>query len=419
MECWNNGTNILSAFPNVPFILKGELMSISAKIKDHMERASWIRKMFEQGLELKSKLGTDKVFDFSLGNPNLEPPDAVRKAILEVLSDERPGKHAYMPNAGLRETREAVGGYLSKEHGMKLTWEQVIMTCGAGGALNVALKTILDPGDEVLVLSPYFVEYFFYIDNHNGIGQLIKTNEDFTLNIKAIEAGVTPRTKAIIINSPNNPSGRIYNETSLKSLGKLFEGIKKKNNQTIYLLSDEPYSKLVYDGARVPSVFQAYPNSIVVTSYSKDLSLPGERIGYGAVNPKMENWKQMVDGLTFCNRILGFVNAPVLMQRILPRLQGVHVDISEYQKKRDNLCRGLADARYSFIKPEGAFYLFPKCPIPDDVLFVNTLLQENILAVPGMGFGTPGYFRLAYCVDDRTIEGSIEGFRKAIKKFSR
>lgn len=394
-------------------------MSISAKIKDHMERASWIRKMFEQGLELKGKLGADKVFDFSLGNPNLEPPDAVRKAILEVLSDERPGKHAYMPNAGLREAREAVAGYLSKEHGMKLTWEQVIMTCGAGGALNVALKTILDPGDEVLVLSPYFVEYFFYIDNHNGIGQLIKTNEDFTLNIKAIEAGVTPRTKAIIINSPNNPSGRIYNETSLKSLGKLFEGIKKKNNQTIYLLSDEPYSKLVYDGARVPSVFQVYPNSIVVTSYSKDLSLPGERIGYAAVNPKMENWKQMVDGLTFCNRILGFVNAPALMQRILPRLQGVHVDISEYQKKRDNLCRGLADARYSFIKPEGAFYLFPKCPIPDDVLFVNTLLQENILAVPGMGFGTPGYFRLAYCVDDRTIEGSIEGFRKAIKKFSR
>jgi aspartate aminotransferase len=391
-------------------------MSIAVKIRDYMERASWIRKMFEQGLELKSKLGADKVFDFSLGNPNLEPPDEVRKAILGVISDERPGKHAYMPNAGLRETRQAVTNSLSKDHGMKLTWEQVIMTCGAGGGLNVALKTILDPGDEVLVLSPYFVEYLFYIDNHNGIGKLIKTNEDFTLDIGAIEAGVTPRTKAIIINSPNNPSGRIYDEPSLKSLGKLFENVKKRSGQTIYLLSDEPYSKLVYDGARVPSVFQAHPYSMVITSYSKDLSLPGERIGYVAVNPRMENWKQVVDGLTFCNRILGFVNAPALMQHIISKLQGVQVDVSEYQRKRDNLCRGLAEAGYSFIKPEGAFYLFPKSPIPDDVLFVNTLLQENILGVPGMGFGTPGYFRLAYCVEDRVIQGSMEGFRRSIKK---
>ena len=391
-------------------------MSIAGKIRDYMERASWIRKMFEQGLELKNKLGADKVFDFSLGNPNLEPPDEVRKAILGVISDERPGKHAYMPNAGLRETRQAVANSLSKDHGMKLTWEQVIMTCGAGGGLNVALKTILDPGDEVLVLSPYFVEYLFYIDNHNGIGQLIKTNEDFTLDIGAIEAGVTPRTKAIIINSPNNPSGRIYDEPSLKSLGKLFENVKKRSGQTIYLLSDEPYSKLVYDGARVPSVFQAHPYSMVITSYSKDLSLPGERIGYVAVNPRMENWKQVVDGLTFCNRILGFVNAPALMQHIISKLQGIQVDVSEYQRKRDNLCRGLAEAGYSFIKPEGAFYLFPKSPIPDDVLFVNALLQENILAVPGMGFGTPGYFRLAYCVEDRVIQGSMEGFRRSIKK---
>ncbi|KPK90464.1 MAG: aspartate aminotransferase [Deltaproteobacteria bacterium SM23_61] len=391
-------------------------MAISAKIRDHMERASWIRKMFEQGLELKAKIGAEKVFDFSLGNPNLEPPEKVRKAILEVIGDERPGKHAYMPNAGLKETREAVAGFLAREHGVPITWEQVIMTCGAGGALNVALKTILDHGDEVIVLAPYFVEYFFYIDNHNGIGKLAKTNEDFTLNLEEIEAAITTKTKAIILNSPNNPSGRIYDENSLRNLGKLFETIKQKNNQTIYLLSDEPYSKIVYDGARVPSIFQAYADSIMATSYSKDLSLPGERIGYLAVNPRMENWKQAIDGLTFCNRILGFVNAPALMQRILPQLQGVTVNVSEYKGKRDHLCRGLAEAGYSFVKPEGAFYLFPRSPIADDVKFVNILLEENILAVPGKGFGTPGHFRLAYCVADRVIEGSLEGFRRAIQK---
>ena len=391
-------------------------MPIAVKIRDYMERASWIRKMFEQGIELKNKLGADKVFDFSLGNPNLEPPEKVRKAILEVLGDERPGKHAYMPNAGLRETREAVAGFLSKEHEVPITWEQVIMTCGAGGALNVALKTVLDQGEEVLVLSPYFVEYLFYIDNHNGVGKLVRTNEDFTLNLKEIEAAISPKTKAIILNSPNNPSGRIYDENSLNNLGILIETIKQKNNQTIYLLSDEPYSKIVYDGAKVPSIFQACANSIIATSYSKDLSLPGERIGFLAVNPKMESWKQVIDGLTFCNRILGFVNAPALMQRILTRLQGVTVNVLEYKWKRDKLCQGLADAGYSFFKPEGAFYLFPKSPIPDDVKFVNILLRENILAVPGTGFGTPGHFRLAYCVEDRVIEGSLDGFQRAIKK---
>jgi len=391
-------------------------MAISTKIQNYMERASWIRKMFEQGIELKAKLGADKVFDFSLGNPNLEPPDQVRKTLLEVMGDERPGKHAYMPNAGLKETREAVAAFLAKEHGVPITWEHVIMTCGAGGALNVALKTILDQGDEVVVLSPYFVEYLFYADNHNGVGKLAKTNEDFTLNMDEIESAITPKTKAIILNSPNNPSGRIYDENSLKKLGKLYEKIKEKNNQTIHILSDEPYSKIVYDGATVPSIFKVYADSIIATSYSKDLSLPGERIGYLAVNPRMENWKQAVDGLTFCNRILGFVNAPSLMQRILVKLQGVTVNVSEYKAKRDNLCRGMTEAGYSFIKPEGAFYLFPKSPITDDVKFVNILLQENILAVPGSGFGTPGHFRLAYCVADKVIEGSLEGFRRAIRK---
>src|SRR4030043_1306335 len=391
-------------------------MSIAVKIQDYMERASWIRKMFEQGIELKNKLGADKVFDFSLGNPNLEPPEKVRKAILEVLGDERPGKHAYMPNAGLRETREAVAGFLSKEHGIPITWEHVIMTCGAGGALNVALKTILDQGEEVLVLSPYFVEYLFYIDNHNGIGKLVRTNEDFTLNLKEIEAAIGPKTKAIILNSPNNPSGRIYDESSLNNLGILLETIKQKNNKTIYLLSDEPYSKIFYDGAKVPSIFQACANSMIATSYSKDLSLPGERIGFLAVNPKMESWKQVIDGLTFCHRILGFVNAPALMQRILTRLQGVTVNVLEYKWKRDKLCQGLADAGYSFFKPEGAFYLFPKSPFRVVSRLETLFCRKKFFAVPGTGFGTPGPFRLAYCVEDRVIERSLDGFQRAIKK---
>jgi aspartate aminotransferase len=392
-------------------------MSISAKIKEYMENASWIRKMFEQGLELKAKYGADKVFDFSLGNPNLEPPDEVHEAILKVLGSERPGIHAYMPNAGLKETREAVAKSLTRDHGMSLSWEQIIMTCGAGGGLNVALKTILDKEDEVLVLAPYFVEYFFYINNHNGNGILVNTTEDFSLDIEKIGKALSERTKAIIINSPNNPSGRVYGASSMGLLGKLLTDHSKKIGRTIYLLSDEPYSKLVYDGVKVPSIFQAYPNSMLITSHSKDLSLPGERIGFIAVNPRMGHLKEMADGLTFCNRILGFVNAPALMQRILPYLDGVSVNVGEYQRKRDLLCKGLLDAGYVFTKPEGAFYLFIKSPIPDDVLFVQTLLQENILGVPGTGFGTPGYFRLAYCVDDRVIENSIEGFRRAIQKY--
>jgi len=392
-------------------------MSVSNKVKGYMERSSWIRRMFEQGLELKARFGADKIFDFSLGNPNLEPPEKVRQAIVEVLQDRRPGKHAYMPNAGLKETRDAVANFLSREHGASVSWDQVVMTCGAGGGLNVCLKTFLDPGDEVVVFTPYFVEYLFYIDNHNGYGELIATREDFSLNLEAIEAGINQKTKAIIINSPNNPSGRVYNEASLQALGQILLEKRKKYGHPVYLFSDEPYSKLVYDGTKVPSIFQVYPYSLLVTSYSKDLSLPGERIGFIAVNPRMDNWKEVVDGLTFCNRILGFVNAPALMQRILPQLQGVSVNISEYQRKRDLLCQGLSEAGYSFIKPEGAFYLFPKSPIPDDVLFVQELLKENILAVPGTGFGTPGYFRLAYCVEDRVIERSMEGFQRTIRKF--
>jgi aspartate aminotransferase len=391
-------------------------MSIAEKINTYMEKASWIRKMFEQGLELKSRLGADKVFDFSLGNPNVEPPDQVRQALLEVIQDRKPGQHAYMPNAGYRETREAVARFLSNDHGIEILWEQVVMTCGAGGGLNVSLRTLVDPGDEVIVLSPYFVEYFFYIDNHSGIGRLVCTNEDFTLNLEAIDSALGPKSKALILNSPNNPTGRVYDEKSLRKLGEILRAHSQKYSRDVFLLSDEPYSKLVYDGIKVPSIFKAYSHSLLITSYSKDLSLPGERIGFVAANPAMKDWRQVVDGLTFCNRTLGFVNAPAIMQHILPRLQGISIDVGIYRRKRDQLCKILAEIGYRFTKPQGAFYLFPKSPQEDDVAFVQTLLQENILAVPGKGFGAPGYFRLAYCVEDRVIEGSIEGFKRAFEK---
>ncbi len=393
-------------------------MAIAKKIKDHMDRSSWIRKMFEQGLELKAKYGNDKVFDFSLGNPNLEPPEQVRQALFKVLESKVPGKHAYMPNAGLLETRDAVANFLSQEHGLNVPFGNVVMTCGAGGGLNAALKALLDDGDEVIVLAPYFVEYLFYINNHNGNGVITNTNEDFSLDIGAIEAAITQKTKAIIVNSPNNPSGRVYDAPSLTELGQVLLKAKERFGRIVYLLSDEPYSKLVYDGVRVPSIFQAYPHSLLITSYSKDLSLPGERIGFAAVNPRMTHSKEVVDGLTFTNRILGFVNAPALMQRIIPMLQGVSVNVKEYKRKRDLLCDGLAKVGYQFYRPQGAFYLFPQSPIADDVEFIHKLLKENILAVPGRGFGRPGYFRLAYCVDDRVISGSLEGFGKAIRTCS-
>jgi aspartate aminotransferase len=372
--------------------------------------------MFEEGTRLKAQHGPDKVYDFSLGNPNLEPPPAVHQALNKVLNQEAPALHAYMPNAGYPQTRKAIADFLTQEHGLPFTEKEIIMTCGAAGALNVVLKALLNPGEELIVLSPYFVEYLFYTDNFQGVPRVVPTKSDFSLDLDAIGQALTPKTKAILINSPNNPTGKVYEAASLKQLGEVLALSGQKNHQTIYLISDEPYRKIVYDQMEVPGIFQAYPESIVVTSYSKDLSLPGERIGYLAVNPLAPDKGEMVEAMTFSNRILGFVNAPALMQRILPELQGLTVDISLYQKKRDLFYNGLKEAGYRLTKPEGAFYLFPQSPIPDDVAFVQALQEELILTVPGTGFGTPGYFRIAYCVPDATIEKSLPGFEKVIKK---
>lgn len=392
-------------------------MAVSRKIEGAITKSSWIRKMFEDGIRLKQQFGAENVFDFSLGNPNVPPPPELKKALLDVAKDDRPGVHAYMPNAGFPETRAAVASKLSRDHGVSIAADHVIMTCGAAGALNVILKTLLDPGDEVIVPAPFFVEYLSYVDHHGGVVKLVKSKGDFSLDLWAVEEAITEKTKAVLINTPNNPTGRIYDEAAIRALASLLEDKGKKFGQAIHLISDEPYDKIVYDGMKVPSLLKAYRHSLIANSYSKTLSIPGERIGFIAVNPAIDSLDLLLGGLVMCNRTLGFVNAPAFIQRVLPRVLDVEVNVAEYQRKRDLLCDGLAACGYEFTKPEGAFYLFPKSPIADDVEFVRALQKKNILTVPGSGFGAPGYFRIAYCVEDRTIVNSLKGFGEVIREF--
>ncbi len=391
-------------------------MPVSRSIREAMVRSSWIRKMFEEGARLKAEFGESNVFDFSLGNPNLDPPEAFRRVLRELLEEDPPGCHGYMPNAGLPAVREAVAAQASREQGVELQGKHVVMSVGAGGALNAILRAILEPGDEVVVPKPYFVEYDFYVENHRGTLRTVPTSEDFDLLMEPLEQAITPRTRAVLINSPNNPTGKVYSRDNLLELRDLLERKSAEHGRPIYLMSDEPYRKIVYDGHEVPGVLSLFPNSIVCTSYSKDLSLAGERIGYVAVSPRVPEVDVLLGGLTLTTRILGFVNAPALMQRAVGRLQGVSVDVDRYRRNRDRLFEALVEAGYRCHKPEGAFYLFPKSPIPDDVAFVRELQRENILAVPGSGFGGPGHFRLAYCCSPETVERSLPGFRRAIER---
>lgn len=392
-------------------------MTVARKISSIMQQASWIRKMFEEGARLKAQHGADKVFDFSLGNPNLPPPKRFDEALRDIVSTCGAEGHCYMPQAGYPQVCDAIATYLAGEQGTSVSCNEIIMTCGAAGALNVIFKALLDPGDEVIVPAPCFVEYKFYVDNHGGQVRMVPTQADFTLDLAAVEAAVTEKTKAVLINSPNNPTGQIYSAESLQQLGYLLKSKSQALGRTIYLISDEPYRKIVYTGHQVPSIFKAYSETIIATSYSKDLSIPGERIGFAAVNPGATYKDQVVAGMTLTNRILGFVNAPALMQRVVACLQGMHVDIDAYQRKRDLLCDGLDAAGYEFVRPVGAFYLFPRTPIEDDVAFVRELQQELILTVPGSGFAGPGHFRIAFCVSDETIVNALPGFERVMKKY--
>ena len=392
-------------------------MTISKKIEDIIAGASFIRKMFEEGAQLKAQYGADNVYDFSLGNPNLPPPEKFSELLRDTVDSCGLGDHCYMPNTGYPMVCGSVAEYLAEEQQAPVTDREILMTCGASGALNVALKTILDPGDEVLTPVPCFVEYKFYADNHGGVLKTVRSKSDFQLDLDAMEAAITPKTKAVLINSPNNPTGQVYPEEDLMALGALLDKKSKDYKRTIYLVSDEPYRKIVYDGVKVPSIFTSYKESIIGTSYSKDISIPGERIGFIAINPAATYKKEMIGGMTVANRILGFVNAPALMQRVVACMQGMSVEISEYARKRKILCDGLAELGYEFIKPPGTFYLFPRSPIPDDVEFTNALKEERVLVVPGSGFDGPGHFRIAFCVDDEVIKNSMPGFERAIRKY--
>jgi aspartate aminotransferase len=391
-------------------------MTISRQIAEAMERGSFIRRMFEEGLELKRRFGPDNVFDFSIGNPDLPPPAEFQRVLMEEAARTDPMIHCYMPNAGYGETREALAGTYAARFHLDFAATDIIMTSGAGGGLNVVLKSLLEPGDEVVVLAPFFVEYGFYISNHQGRMIISETGSDFLPDLADLEARITERTRAVIVNSPNNPTGVVYPAETLAELGELLRVASARHGRPIYLISDEPYRDLVYDGKSYPSPLAAYEETVVITSNSKDLSLAGERIGHVAIRPRAASHTRLAAACTFCNRILGFVNANALMQRVVARLQGVSVDVAIYQRRRDLLCSALAEMGFDFVRPEGAFYLFPRSPMADDSAFADFMRQYRVIVVPGSGFFRAGHFRISYAVREDLIQRSLEYFAQAARE---
>ena len=389
---------------------------IATRIEKFMEAGSWIRRMFEEGATMKKEFGVDNVFDFSLGNPIGNPPNEFIKALRDVLDEDIPMKHGYMPNAGFPNLRQDLARYLSSEYGVPLQGNNLVMTVGAAGAMNVALKALVNPDETVLIFAPFFVEYRFYIDNVGARCRIVETDKTFNLDVSAIEKALDRSVKALIINTPNNPTGRVYPEETLREVSDLVAAASREYGHPIYLLSDEPYKRIVYDGIVPPSLLRLSENAIICTSYSKELCIAGERLGYIAVHPSCPDVERIMGALTFCNRILGFVNAPALMQRALHHSIGTAVDITTYEKNRTLFLSALKTMGYDIVTPEGAFYLFPRTPIEDDVDFIAELKKEQILAVPGRGFGRAGYMRLAYCVATSVIERALPGFERAIQR---
>lgn len=379
--------------------------------------ASVIRKMFEEGNALKAKYGEDNVFDFSLGNPDLDPPEEVLSAIEEIAKDKSHGAHGYMPNAGYTEARKAMAAKTKKEQGVDVKAENICMTVGAAGALNCVFKAILNAGDNVVVPSPFFAEYRHYVHNQGAELIEVPTKADFSLDTDAISKALNEKTAAVLINTPNNPTGKIYSEDDIKSLAEVLNAHEKKYGYKPYLISDEPYRAIAYDGREVAPAFPVYDEAVIVTSFAKNISIPGERIGYIAVNPRAKDASEFIAACIFANRILGFVNAPAFFQKVVAKSWDAKVDYSSYEKRRNEIMAVLDAAGIEYAKPEGAFYIFCKVPDKwngDDMAFSEHLKKYFIISAPGAGFGKKGWIRLAYCVSEKTIVNSKNAFMLAM-----
>jgi aspartate aminotransferase len=385
-------------------------MPIAKGIARQLERASWIRRMFEEGARLRQERGADQVFDFTLGNPEVEPPELTLATLRRLVERGLPGRHGYMPNPGFPEVRAAIADKLQRETGLPFAAEHVCMTTGAAAACNVILKSILDPGDEVILLAPYFAEYPFYVGNHGGRVVVVETDSECLPDVGAIAAAINDRTRAVLLNTPNNPSGRVYPQRLLAELGARLDRLANPP----LVISDEPYGRLVYDGQAQSPVAAAIAQTAICYSWSKAQALAGERIGFLALSPRLPDAAQLAAAVAFANRTLGFVNAPALWQLVMAEAADACVDVAAYQKKRDVLCDGLRRAGYEVRKPEGGYYVFLKSPVPDDVAFVGKLLEQGVLAVPGTGFGRSGYVRLSITVPMETIERSLPAFARAL-----
>lgn len=385
---------------------------ISKSVQEALKRASWIRQMFEQGTRLKEEFGKDGIFDFTLGNPHTAPPQEFVDQLRALANGPQDEIHRYMPNAGWPHVREKIAAELTTRTEIPYSGDRIVMTVGAGGALNVLLKSLLDPGDEVIILSPYFVEYLFYIANHGGNTVVVQTTEDFGLDAEALASAITERTRAVIINSPNNPTGRVYSSEELQAFCTVLKEQSERISHPIYLISDEPYRKILYPGFECPEIPTLYDDTIVITSHSKDLGLAGERIGYLAISSKATDSAEIAEACTFSNRTLGFVNAPSFFQLAIADCQGISVDLKEYTRNRELLFNHLINLGFECSIPGGAFFLFPASPIEDEVAFTNHLMEERILVVPGRGFGRSGYIRISYAIASETIERSLDAWER-------
>lgn len=394
--------------------------AISKQMSNNIAGGSWIRRMFEAGIQLKRQFGDDAVCDFSLGNPDVAPPAAVGEALRAFAARvDEPFSLGYMPNAGFEWARALLAEHLTKEQGIALTSGDVLLSCGAAGALNALFKAILDPGDEVLTIAPYFVEYGSYVANHGGILRAVPSMPGtFSPDLPALQAAITAKTRAVLINSPHNPTGAIYSREDLAALADILEAASEAHGRPIYLVADEPYRFLAFDGTEVPALLPLYRHAVIVSSFSKNLSMAGERLGYLALSPLFADRATLMAAAIMANRVLGYVNPPVVGQWILKGALGSQADVSIYARRRQLMGDVLREAGYEFQMPKGAFYFFPKAPGGDDVAFVNALVEERILAVPGRGFGGPGHFRLAFCVGDEVILRSAEGFKRARENFA-